>query len=83
MEPRHQIRTFIREDVLLDSEDVALADDAPLLEGVLDSMALMRLVAFLEEEFNIEIQDEDITAENFRSVSDIARLVEARAEANG
>ena len=72
-----RIRGFIKEEVVLDA-DASLADDAPLLEGILDSLALMQLVAFLEEEFDTEIDDTDVTAENFRTIADIERLVGAR-----
>ena len=41
-------------------------------------MALMQLVAFLEEEFDIEIDDTEVTAENFRTIGDIERLVGGR-----
>ena len=39
---------------------------------------LMQLVAFLEEEFDIEIDDTEVTAENFKTIADIERLVGAR-----
>jgi acyl carrier protein len=79
MDDKERIRSFIEEDVVLASEEVHLQDETPLLDGVLDSMSLMRLVAFLEEEFEVEIDDAAITADNFRTVEDIARLVRASA----
>jgi acyl carrier protein len=80
MDVADKITGFIKEEVVLDT-DASLANDAPLLEGILDSMALMQLVAFLEEEFDIEIDDTEVTAENFRTVADIERLVDARLTA--
>ena len=77
MDVADRIRGFIREEVVLDA-DASLADDAPLLEGILDSLALMQLVAFLEEEFDTEIDDTDVTAENFKTIADIERLVGGR-----
>jgi acyl carrier protein len=77
MEVANRIAWFIKEEVVLDPE-ASLAKDAPLLEGILDSMALMQLVAFLEEEFDIEIEDTEVTAENFRTIADIERLVGGR-----
>ena len=41
----------------------------------MDSLGLMQLVAFLEEEFDMELDDDQITSENFRTVNDIARLI--------
>jgi acyl carrier protein len=69
-----RIRGFITEEVMLNAE-TKLADDTPLLDGIMDSLALMQLVAFLEEEFSTEIDDTEVTAENFRTIADIERLV--------
>jgi acyl carrier protein len=41
----------------------------------MDSLSLMQLVAFLEDEFDVEIDDSDMTADHFRTVSDIEQLV--------
>jgi acyl carrier protein len=72
-----RIRTFIREEVFLDA-DAQIDDDSPLLDGILDSLALMQLVAYLEEEFDTEIDDTEVTAENFRTIADIERLISGR-----
>ena len=77
MDVADKIAGFIKEEVVLDA-DTSLKNDAPLLEGILDSMALMQLVSFLEEEFDIEIDDTEVTAENFKTIADIERLVDAR-----
>ena len=77
MDVAEKIREFIKEEVVLDA-DASIDDHAPLLEGILDSLALMQLVAFLEEEFDTEIDDTDVTAENFRTIGDIERLVGGR-----
>jgi acyl carrier protein len=82
METKGRIRAYIQEEVLFET-DTAIDDDTPLLNGILDSMALLRLVAFLEEEFAIEVDDVDITAQNFGTVADIARMVEASRAAAG
>lgn len=46
--------------------------------GVLDSMATFELVEWLESEFSIELDAEDIVEENFVSVAQIAKLVEEK-----
>ena len=73
-----RIRGFIRQELRYDEAgDEGLTDETPLLEnGIIDSLGLMELVAFIEEEFGVEIDDADIRVEHFRTVSDIARLVE-------
>jgi acyl carrier protein len=73
-----RIRAYIREEVLLGDTAKSLENDTPLLEGILDSLALTQLVGFIEEEFETEVDDADITSDNFRTVGDIERLVRSR-----
>jgi acyl carrier protein len=73
------VRRFISEEVAQDGSSPAISDDYPLLDRqVLDSLGLFQLVSFLEAEFRIEIQDEELVPANFGTVSDIARLVDEK-----
>lgn len=70
------IRQFISETILFSDQDYPYADDDSLLEnGVLDSMNVMELVAFLEDEVGIEVADQEITPDNFDSVNHLANFV--------
>ena len=55
-------------------------DDELLIfkEGILDSMGLISLFSFLEQEFNIQITDADLVEENFESVKAITNFVTER-----
>jgi len=67
-------REFVRDPALL-----PLADDANLLDsGILDSLSLLRLVVFLEEQFGITMGDADLLPENFASVNAICAYLRAR-----
>ena len=71
------IRKFITDEILHDSLTIILGDDEPLIEsGIIDSMGIMTLLAFVEEQFSIEIQGDDLIPENFASISTITALVE-------
>ncbi len=77
---KEDIREFILTELLLD-DSAELADDENLLvTGILDSLALMRLVMHLEETHDIEIPPQDITLENFGSVAAMAAFLESRRE---
>lgn len=53
-----------------------VTDETPLLEqGLLDSLALMRLIAFLERRYGLELPEEEITPENFGTLSSIRELI--------
>jgi acyl carrier protein len=69
------VRTYISDNFLFGSE-VQFSDSASLLEsGIIDSTGAMELVAFLETQFDIMIEDRDLTPENLDSVSAISSFV--------
>jgi acyl carrier protein len=79
MDVRDAIRSYIRDEVMFG--DGSIDDDTPLWgQGIIDSIGLMELVAFLEERFGIQIDDEELTAENFRTVRTIEDMVARRKE---
>lgn len=73
-----RIRSFIMEEVMLGDTTRQLENDTPLLDGILDSLALSQLVGFIEEEFDTVVDDADITSDNFRTIADIERLLKSR-----
>jgi acyl carrier protein len=84
MDRAERIRSFIQEELLFEDPNRVLALDTPLLEQqVIDSLGLMELVAFLEREFEIEVDDSDITTEHFQTIKDIAELVGRSNGPNG
>ncbi len=53
-----------------------VADDQPLMSsGIVDSLGIFRLVAFLEEAFSLRIADDEIVHDNFQSIDEIDRFV--------
>jgi acyl carrier protein len=75
-----RICEFVREEILLDDSQT-LDADTPLLGGVMDSLGLLQLVAFLEEQYEVEIDDADMVAEHFRTPAEIARFVQSKQTA--
>ncbi len=73
-----RIRRFLEQEVLL-GEVTKIENDTPLLTGMIDSFGMMQLVTFLEEEFGIEIDPQDMTPEHFGTVDDIVTLVRHRS----
>jgi acyl carrier protein len=56
-----------------------LGDDDRLLErGIIDSMGVLELIAFLETEFGIAVGDDDVTEENLGTLASIDRYVASR-----
>lgn len=73
-----RIRDFIARHVrgydLRDDEDI-------FASGFVNSMFAMQLVQFVEQEFGVAVENEDLEIDNFRSVNAIAALVERKAAA--
>jgi acyl carrier protein len=76
MSVRDRIRHFIEEE--LDLQGIGLEDDTPLLNGILDSLGLMQLVAFIEEEFELTLDFADVTIQHFRTLGDLEQLVDQK-----
>ena len=71
-----QLMEFIRKKLLLRADVVRLDANAPLLGGILDSMSILRLVAFIEERFGISIEDQDLVPENFENIKALAAFIQ-------
>jgi acyl carrier protein len=74
-EIEQEIRKFLSETFLLGSGET-LNEDAPLLGGVIDSQGAIELVAFIQQRFGIEVEDEEVTIDNLTSVKSVTALVE-------
>lgn len=69
------LRQFLLNDVLQGDVD-ELERDTPLLEtNLLDSIALVRTLVFVEASFDVRIPDSDVTPENFRSLRTLSRHI--------
>lgn len=76
---KDKIITYIETELLSGQENVNLTADEDLLTtGLIDSLGIMRLIAYLEEEFKITIPAEDMTIEYFMTVDDMSNYVTAR-----
>jgi len=76
---KDEIRAYILSEFLQGESPRNLKDDTPLrTSGVLDSMATLRLVGFVEERFGIEVEAHEAGIENFDSISAIAAFVERK-----
>jgi acyl carrier protein len=53
-------------------------DEAIFASGIVNSLLAMQLVLFVEKEFGISVEDEDLDLDNFRSVNALADLVERK-----
>jgi acyl carrier protein len=70
------VKEFLQTEIIIGDGGVAIDENSSLLaEGILDSMGLMRLVAFLETEFEVRVEDEFLLPQNFENIRSIAGMV--------
>jgi acyl carrier protein len=70
------VKTYVLEEFLPGEDPSQLASTTPLIStGILDSLATLKLVAFLEERFSISIGAHEADSENLETLERIARLV--------
>ena len=79
---KNTVKTFILNEYLPGEDPVALTDGTPLMTtGILDSIAVLKMVTFLEDQFGIVIQPHEAVVENLNTLSDISRLVTSKRAA--
>ena len=75
-----QIREFVLQKFPLARKQKVANDDNLLESGIIDSLGVLDLVAFLQQEFAVAVADEDLTPENFQNIECMARFVERSVE---
>ncbi|MFN8441275.1 MAG: acyl carrier protein [Caldilineaceae bacterium] len=73
------VRNYIVREFMYDKSGAYLTNDTRLIEeGIIDSMGIFVLIAFLEEQFHFTIEPENVVLESFETVSAISKLVKTR-----
>ncbi len=82
MDIESAIESFIVKEIMLGDNSTKIDPDESLINsGVLDSLALLRLIAFIEEQFKVTVEDSEVIPENLETINDItAFVVEKRGD---
>jgi len=73
-----QLETFIKTDILK-QPDRSIAPDEPLISsGLIDSFSLMDVALFVEDNYGVRIEDTELNADTFDSLTQLASLIESR-----
>jgi acyl carrier protein len=76
---KSRVKQFILDEFLPGERPEALTDDTPLVDGgVLDSLATLRLVSFLEAQFSVSLEPHEVDAEYLNTLPSIAALVRSK-----
>lgn len=76
-----ELLRYLTTEILSGQANELQSEDDLLSTDMIDSMGVMRLVAFIEAESGLKVPPEDITVENFLSVDTICDYLQRRAGA--
>ena len=81
MNKESELIEFIAQDLLRGRPDVSIdAGDDILGSGLVDSLGVMRIVAFIEKRYEVKVPPEDVRIEHFLSVNHIVSYLETRRD---
>src|SRR5687768_11540695 len=79
---KDKVRSFIVDNFLFGDTSYQLADTDSLIENdIIDSTAVLELVAFIEDDFGIAMVDSDVVPANLDSIERLSSFISARAKA--
>ncbi|HET9093606.1 MAG TPA: acyl carrier protein [Solirubrobacteraceae bacterium] len=73
------IRDYIARELVRDPSLLPIENSTPLLDsGILDSLSLLRLVVYLQDQFGVTVGDLDVVPEHFATVDAICDYLRSR-----
>jgi len=78
-----EIRKFITENFIWDSDENLGDEDSLLEKGIIDSTGVLELVAFVEERYGIKFADDELLPENLDSIRNISNYIFQKMEFRG
>jgi acyl carrier protein len=73
------LKRFIIDELLVGDSRIQVTNDASLLSsGVIDSLSLIRLINFIEEQFHVTIEDEEVVPENFETINALLVMINGK-----
>ncbi len=81
MQIEEEVREFIYENFLFGQHDQVLNNDDSLLDnGIIDSTGVLELIAFLEQQFQITVEDMELVPENLDSVNRLTSFIQRKQQ---
>ncbi len=81
MDYREEIKRFIMENLSIDDDSVEFSDDDNYFQlRFVNSLFAMKLVNFVEQRFEIEIENDELDLKNFSTVNNLMALINKKTE---
>lgn len=83
-ETEAKVRNYILENYLFTDDQSELdSGDSLLDKGIIDSTGIMEVILFLEEEFGVAVEDDEMVPENLDSVDNLVKFIKAKQGSSG
>jgi acyl carrier protein len=77
----NELENFLLTEIVVDENIESLSpDDDLIMQGIIDSLGIMKLVGYLEDNFKIIISDDDLVPENFQTIANLEKLIEMKRQ---
>jgi len=74
------IERYIIDSLLKGKKKQIDPDESLISTGVLDSLTLLQLISFIEEQFNFKVDDNEMVPEYFQSIKNIKSFIEGKLQ---
>lgn len=69
------IERFIINEITMGAQTKIEPNQSLLSSGILDSLALLRLIGFIEEQFGVTVEDDEVVPDNFETVNNLSTFL--------
>ncbi len=74
-----ELENFLLTEIVVDQNIESISpDDDLIMKGIIDSLGIMKLVAYLEDTCKIIVSDDDLIPENFQTIEKLEKLIEIK-----
>lgn len=78
MEIKEQVRHFFEDNFMAEFEEDFSDTDSFLENGIIDSTGVLELIMFIEENFNVKVEDDEVIPENLDSFQSIDLFIKRK-----
>jgi len=73
---QRSIEKYILEELMYDKPEISLESDLNLIDaGIIDSLGIFLIIAFIDDSFQVKIKPDEVVLENFETIDAIKSLV--------
>ena len=79
---KKQLRDYIVENFLFGDTEMEFSDSDSFMEkGILDSTGILDVILYLEENFNMKVEDDELIPDNLDSIDNLTAFIEQKKAA--